>query len=171
MEAASFSTIERLRDGRETQIRALRPTDRAGLLMALDRSSSESRYRRFFSPKRGLTEDEISYFLNIDFAAHVALVAIEEAGRGAIIGGGRYIVVRPGQAEVAFFVADHCQGQGIGAALLRHLATIAREAGLREMVAEVLADNVAMIRVFERSGLSLSTTRDGGIVQVTLRLH
>jgi GNAT superfamily N-acetyltransferase len=169
MKAARFSKIELLRDGRAVEIRALRPTDRAGLLAVLDCSSAESRYRRFFAPKRCLTGNEIAHFLDVDFVTHVALVAVED-GPGAIIGGGRYIVIEPGQAEVAFFVADHCQGQGIGAALMRHLVTIAHEAGLKEMTADILADNTSMMKVFQKSGLPLRTTRDGGYVRVILQL-
>jgi GNAT superfamily N-acetyltransferase len=170
MEAATFSTIELLRDGKAIEVRSLRPTDRAGLLAALDRSSAESRYRRFFAPKRGFTEDEIAYYLNIDFVTHVALVAAKDSDGGAIIGGARYIVVRPGQAEVALFVADDCQGQGIGTALMRHLAAIGRDAGLQEMTAEVLADNMPMMRLFEKSGMPLTTTRNGNVIHVILRL-
>jgi GNAT superfamily N-acetyltransferase len=34
-----------------------------------------------------------------------------------IVGGGRYVLVEPGKAKVAFAVIDEYQGQGIGAAL------------------------------------------------------
>jgi GNAT superfamily N-acetyltransferase len=61
------------------------------------------------------------------------------------------------------------QGQGIGAALMRHLAAIARGAGLRELIAEVLPDNTQMLMVFEKSGFPLSTKRESGAVHVTLR--
>ncbi len=49
----------------------------------------------------------MDFFLKIDFENHVALVAeIVEDGHPGIIGGGRYIVSRPGQAEIAFVVID-----------------------------------------------------------------
>ena len=49
----------------------------------------------------------MAYFLDIDFAGHVALVAVvEEASRPVIVGGARYIVLRPGKAEVAFTVIE-----------------------------------------------------------------
>jgi RimJ/RimL family protein N-acetyltransferase len=171
LDATKYEAVEAFRDGRRFKIRALRPEDRAELLAAVSRSSAQSLYRRFFSPKRGFTEQEIAYFVNVDFVNHVALVAVlDKAGRDVIIGGGRYIVVQPETAEVAFVVVDDYQGQGVGAALLRHLAKIARDAGLKELMAEVLPDNVSMLKVFEKSGLRLNTTREAGVVHVTLQL-
>ena len=170
-EAATYSAGEALRDGRRAEIRALRPDDRADLITAVGRTSAESFYRRFFGVKHEFTEQQIASFLNIDFINHVALVAVvEEGARPTIVGGGRYVVVKPGTAEVAFAIVDEYQGQGIGAALLRHLAAIARSAGVRELIAEVLADNAPMLKVFERSGLGLSTKRDAGVVHVAMRL-
>ena len=171
MKAARYSAVERLRDGREIEIRALRPADRDGLRAAFDRTSEESRYRRFFAPKRTFTEKEIEFYLNVDFVDHVALVAeLGEDGRPVIVGGGRYIVSGPGRAEVAFAVDDPHQGLGIATRLMRHLVAIAREAGLRELTAEVLPDNAPMLKVFERCGLAATTRREGGVVHVTLAL-
>jgi RimJ/RimL family protein N-acetyltransferase len=170
LEAAKYEAVEALRDGRRFKIRALEPDDRAGLLAAVGRSSAQSLYRRFFSPKRGFTEEEIAQFVNVDFVNHVALVAALGGRGGVIVGGCRYIVVQPGKAEVAFVVVDDYQGQGLGAALMRHLAKIARDAGLKELMAEVLADNISMLKVFEKSGMPVSTTRDGGVVHVAVQL-
>jgi RimJ/RimL family protein N-acetyltransferase len=170
LEVAKYESVEALRDGLQFKVRALKPEDRAGLLLAVSQSSARSLYRRFFSPKRGLTEDEIAYFMDVDFVSHVALVAeLEEAGRGVIIGGARYVLIEPGKAEVAFTVVDSYQAQGVGTALMRHLAAIARHAGLKELTAEVLADNISMLKVFEKSGLRVRTTRDAGVIHVALR--
>jgi ribosomal protein S18 acetylase RimI-like enzyme len=170
-DAAEYSAAEVLRNGRRIEVRALRPSDRADLLAAVDRTSAQSLYRRFFGARRGFTDQEIASFLKVDFVRHVALVAVvEEGGQPVIVGGGRYVVVGPGKAEVAFTVVDQYQGQGIGAALLRHVATIARTAGLEELTAEVLPDNGAMLKVFETSGLLVDVKREPGVVHVTLRL-
>ena len=171
MEVAKHEVVETLRDGRQFRVRALKPDDRAGLLAAVGQSSAQSLYRRFFSPKRNLTEEEVAYFMDVDFVDHVALVAeLEEDGRGVIIGGGRYVLVEPRKAEVAFVVVDRYQEQGVGTALMRHLVAIARHVGLEELTAEVLADNISMLKVFEKSGLRVRTTRDAGVIHVALRL-
>ena len=109
--------------------------------------------------------------MNVDFIDEIARLAVLcESGREVVAGGGRYIVVRPAVAELAFMVIDEFQGQGIAGALLRHLTALARAAGLREFIAEVLPDNAAMLRVFERSGLKMQHTRDSGVVHITLQL-
>ena len=170
-EAAEYSAVERLRNGRQVKVRALRPDDRADLIAAVGRTSSQSLYRRFFGVRRYFTEQEIAFFLNIDFVNHVALVVVVDEGeRSEIVGGGRYVVVRPGVAEVAFAVVDEYQGQGIGAALMRHLAAIARSTGVKELIAEVLPDNAPMLKVFEKSRLPLSARREPGVVHITLQL-
>ena len=109
--------------------------------------------------------------MNIDFVNHVALLAVGDiAGVPQIAGSGRYIVTQPGVAEVAFMVDDAYQGRGIASAVIRHLAAIARAAGLDALHAEVLAQNAAMLKVFGKSGLAMSTERDQGVVHVTLSL-
>ena len=80
------------------------------------------------------------------------------------------VPLQSGKAEVAFAVIDQYQGQGIGAALMRHLAEIARAAGLKELIAEVLPENTPMLKVFEKSGLRLSTKREPQVVHVVLEL-
>jgi RimJ/RimL family protein N-acetyltransferase len=169
--AADYSAVEALRDGRSVEIRALKPADRAGLAASVKRTSEETRYRRFFAPKRSFSEKEIDFYLNVDFVSHVALVAVlEEAGQPTIVGGGRYIVSEPGRAEVAFAVDDPHQGLGIATRLMKHLVAIARAAGLRELTAEVLPENTAMLKVFERCGLAATTRREGGVVHLTMAL-
>ena len=171
LKVATYSAAEPTRDGRRLEIRALRPQDKADLSAAVDRASAQSLYRRFFGAKRGFSDQEVAFFLNVDFANHVALVAVvEERGHDAIVAGGRYIVQQPGTAEIAFIVIDDYQGQGIGAALLRQLATLACDAGLKEFTAEVLPENIPMLKVFEKSGLKPSVRRESGVVHVTLQL-
>ena len=47
MDAAKYSAIEVLRNGRRIEIRALKPDDRTGWLEYIERTSDAARYRRF----------------------------------------------------------------------------------------------------------------------------
>jgi RimJ/RimL family protein N-acetyltransferase len=172
MNAAEFATTARLRNGTPLHIRALLPGDRGEMLASIQRFSKDALYRRFFAPKRTFSEREIEFFLNVDFINHVALVALlSEEARETIVGGARYVVSGPGRAEVAFAVEDRHQKLGIATLLIRHLTEIGRGAGLKEFVAEVLPENVPMLKVFERCGLAMTTRRERGTVHVTLALE
>jgi RimJ/RimL family protein N-acetyltransferase len=170
MTPATYSARELLRDGRPIEMRALRPTDEAGMLDAINHTNAESLRRRFFVTKRGFSDKEKSFFMNVDFVNHVALVAeIDEDGRRKIIGGGRYIS-EPSEAEVAFVVIDAYQGQGIGTLLTRHLAVIARAAGLKELTADVLPENAPMQKVLRNFGFVARRGKDPQVVHYALAL-
>jgi len=169
---AQFSTVQTLRDGRRVEIRAQRPQDREGLREAMGRASAASLFRRFFHVTRKLSDKEESRFNDVDFVNHVALVVVaEEEGGRQIVGEAGYFVVKPGQAEVAFGIIDAYQRQGLGPALVRQLTTIARAAGLKELIADVLQENGPMLKVFKRSGLPIRTQLgEDGVIHVTLDL-
>ena len=171
MNAAEYAAIERLRNGASLTIRALLPSDRAEMLAAVGRFSEETLHRRFFAPKRSFSEREIEIFLNVDFENHVALAAVlSQDGREMIVGGARYIVTQPGCAEVAFAIDDPHQKLGIATHLITHLIGIARAGRLETFIAEVLPENVPMLKVFERCGLEMTTRREGSVVHVRLAL-
>lgn len=170
-DAATYSRLEQLRDGTPVEIRALRPQDEVGMLAALDQTSAQSRRRRFFITKQHFSDRERDFFMEIDFVHHVALVACaDDAGRSGIVGGGRYIAAEPGRAEMAFMVIDAWQGRGIGSTIARHLITLAREAGLSELTAEVLPENTAMRQVFNRLGFTTVARRDPDTIHLILNL-
>jgi RimJ/RimL family protein N-acetyltransferase len=153
------------------EIRALKPADRPALEAAVDRTSPLSLYRRFFAVRTVFTEDQANFFVNVDFKTHVALVAVvNENGRPMIVGGGRYVLVADQKAEVAFTIIDAYQGKGVGTLLLRHLTAIAREAGLRQFVAEVLPENAPMLKLFAKSGLKMNVRSEANVVHVSLDL-
>jgi len=161
-EIANYGVTEILRDGRPLTMRAVRPDDKGLVIEALHDVSADSVYRRLFSVKKSITEDGLRQITEVDFVNTVALVAVlKKEGNDQIVGGARYI--RSGtsgageKAEVAFLVTDPFQGLGIASRLLRHLVIIARGSGIAQFEAEVLPSNSAMLKVFERSGLTIVT--------------
>ena len=53
---------------------------------------------------------------------------------------------------------------------MRHLLAIARETGLKELTAEVLAENVAMLKVFSKFGFHTRSGGDPQVKHLTLQL-
>jgi ribosomal protein S18 acetylase RimI-like enzyme len=78
--------------------------------------------------------------------------------------------VQPGRAEVAFLVVDGYQGLGIGSALARHLIGLARQSGLEELVADVLPENSAMLKLFKRLGFTPGPKREPQVIHLRLPL-
>src|SRR5208337_22755 len=70
-DAANYSANARMRDGRSFEIRALKSEDQPAVLAAVARTSPQSLYRRFFGPKRYFSDQEIAYFMTVDFVNHV----------------------------------------------------------------------------------------------------
>jgi acyl-CoA synthetase (NDP forming) len=92
----------------------------------------------------------VERFTQVDHDQRVALVAVLG---GDLVAVGRYDRI-PGTdlAEVAFVVDDIHQGRGLGSVLLEHLTAIAAERGIRRFEADVLTDNVRMVRIFVDAG-------------------
>ena len=89
---AAYAVVERLRDGRQVTVRAIRPDDKEHLAGTLRELSAESFYRRTFSPKRVLSDTELKQLAEVDFVNVVALVAVmNEEGEDRIVGGCRYL--------------------------------------------------------------------------------
>jgi RimJ/RimL family protein N-acetyltransferase len=172
MTPATYSAREQLRDGRPIHIRALRPDDEPDMLAAIAQTNSESLRRRFFATKRHFSEKEKDFFLHVDFVNHVALVAaIDDGARRQIIAGCRYVVTEPGKADVAFVVIDAYQGHGVGTMLTRHLVSLARAGGLKELAADVLPENSAMREVLGKCDFRTAPSADPQTVHLTLALE
>lgn len=149
----------RLRDGSRVVVRAIEPSDRERLVEAFARLSTESRYRRFFTPIRELTEDMVRYLTEVDHHDHEALIGVTEAGE--LVGAARYVRAGPGSpvAEAAITVIDDWQGRGLGRRLLERLATRAREEGVEQFSALVKVENPAAVEVLRGLGPSALTRR------------
>src|SRR5947208_16657736 len=69
----------RLRDGSCVIMRPVRPEDRDLFVAGFERMSGESRYRRFMSHKKKLSEQELDFFTRLAHDLHEAIGAIDEA--------------------------------------------------------------------------------------------
>ena len=151
-------------------IRAIRPDDRGLIVRAFRALDPRSIYLRYFFHKKELSDEELRRLCEPDRAREVVLVAtIGSGNQETIIGLGRY-VRSAASAQIAFTVEEDYQGRGIASWLLQHLAHIARENGILQFEADVLAENTPMLNVLHHSGLRADVTASDGIVHVTLFL-
>src|SRR5262245_41372711 len=133
-----------LRDGAPVWLRPIFPDDKAPLARAFDRLSIQSRYQRFFGAPRELSPQTLAQLTEVDYVNHFALVAfaLDEAGM-PLVGAARYIRTRdePRNAEIAVTVIDDYHRRGLGQELLRALAEVAVESGVRRFLGSALWEN------------------------------
>jgi acetyltransferase len=147
-----------LSDGRRAIVRPMWPQDAAAEESFFADLSTQSSYRRFLFAVRALPEAVLRLLTEIDLHRHVALVALaDESADGeealTIVADARYVRSDDGcDAETAVAVADDWQGIGLGTALMRRLAEHARQAGVRRLHGDILADNGPIRALVQRLG-------------------
>ena len=72
-------------------------------------------------------------------------------------------------ADIAFVVRDDWQKKGLGTLLMRRMSEVARARGLAGFTADVLADNKAMMAIFQKSGLRLRVQLENGAYHLVAR--
>jgi RimJ/RimL family protein N-acetyltransferase len=152
------------------EIRPLTRGDRDRLAAAFGRMSERSRLRRFLGPKPKLSAAELTYLTDIDHVRHDALAAIDPDD-GTIVGVARYAEERsaPGTADMAMFVVDAWQGQGIGTTLGMQLMRRADANGVARLTATTFADNRAARAVLRKLGFA-TVGIGGGFVELERRM-
>ena len=130
--------------------------------------SEQSLYYRFHGFP-SVNEQLVEPFLEPDWKERGHLVG--ELG-GKVIALASYVRLRdPTAAEVAFLVADEYQRRGIGTRMLEQLAQRAAAVGIERFVAQVLAENSQMLKVFESVGFASTRTLDRGTVEVEFKIQ
>nr|WP_324194588.1 GNAT family N-acetyltransferase [Nocardia blacklockiae] len=154
-------------DGGVVRLRPITPGDAEALQEFHALLSDRTRYLRYFGPYPRMTPKDLYRTTHVDYRDRVGLVI--ELGE-TIIAVGRYELLAdregPRAAEVAFVVADGHQGRGLGSILLEHLAGAAAENDIATFVAEVLAENNAMVTVFRDAGYQVQRSRDGSVLHL-----
>ncbi len=160
-----------LSDGSVIPSRFIRPSDAEALQRFHRRLSENSIYSRHFGFVPELSDAQAHYFTNVDGVDRCAVVALDPERPHEIVAVVRYDRDPNGKtAEYAALVEDRWQGRGVGVGLTRSLIHYARQNGIRNLYALVLAGNVRMIRLLHSLGLPTTTRFVDGTdrVEVTL---
>jgi acetate---CoA ligase (ADP-forming) len=153
-----------VKDGGTLRLRPPASADEDAVLEFLQGLSDRSQYLRFHGIRpidRPLAES----LLDPDWVETGSL-----AGwlGDRVVGVANYVRLRdPRSAEAAFVVADAEQGRGIGTRLLEQLAERAAATGVTRFVAEVMAENRAMLSVFTGAGFDVVRELEHGEVEVS----
>lgn len=161
-----------LADGTWLVFRLIVPSDKELMIQGFGDLSERSRYERFFSHLKRLSETQLRYLTEVDHQNHSAWVAIaHDGGRRRGVGVGRWVRMpdQPEVAEVAVTVIDEFHRRGIGRTLLFLSAESARARGILFFRALILGENRATLAMFELMG-GLRGRWQSGVVEVTVPL-
>lgn len=160
-------TTATLVDGAEVTLRRLHPEDYDAVVALAADLSAEERYQRFFTVHPAYI-GEWALSLTKPAEGIMALGAFET---GELIGLANYAELpRTGECEIAVVVAHEQHERGVGTALLRDLARIARAAGQHRFVADVLFENSAMQRVLDDADWPITQHREGPVLSIEVDL-
>ncbi len=160
----------RFKDRVTVRFRAIKPSDEEEMRRLFYRFSDQAVYYRYFSPIKTMPHKRMQEYVNVDYRTTMSIVAIiDEAGVEKIIGEARYVKSQDELfADTAFIVDESYQGIGISTYLFNLLIRAAREEGIAGLKADVLVDNRAMLKVYEKAIYPVQTVLSGGLYKVTI---
>jgi acyl-CoA synthetase (NDP forming)/GNAT superfamily N-acetyltransferase len=161
-----------LADGTTVEIRQACPDDLDAVQAMHEAMAPDNIYLRFFSYSRRSAEAEARRICrepDPEAPGSAALLALQD---GELVGVASYaeLIGTPGQAEVAFAVADHMHHKGIATLLLEHLVSLARSRQITTFTAETLTENRAMLEVFADAGLPVQRHYTDEVYELTFPL-
>ncbi len=154
-----------LRDGTEILLRPIKPEDEPLWLEMLASCSKESIYSRFRHDFYFDSHEVAAHFCYIDYDRELGIVAeVEVEGRKRLIGVGRLIADPDVETtEYAVLVTDEWQHRDLGNILTQYCLEIAKNAGIKRVIAETTRDNRPMVSVFKKLDFKVHFNEDGTV--------
>jgi GNAT superfamily N-acetyltransferase len=160
----------KFKDGLTIHFRAIKPSDEDEMRQLFYRFSDQAVYYRYFSPIKTMPHNKMQEYVNVDYRYAMSIVGVvEEAGVEKIIAEARYVRLNnESRADTAFVVDENYQSRGIASYLFDLLIRIAREEGIIEFAADVLADNKSMLKVYEKAPFPIKAVFSDGVYKLTI---
>jgi len=165
-----ISATQTFKGDTRIRFRAIKPSDEEGMRHLFYRFSDEANYYRYFHSVRSMPHAKMQEYVNVDWSRDLSIVGlVGQEGEGRIIAEGRYLSI-PGSllAELVFVVDENFQSFGIATYLYGMLIRLAKESGLKGFMADVLFDNLAMMKVFHKGELPVRAQLESGVYHLTI---
>ena len=164
-----FVSERQLKDGTAVTLRPIKPEDEPlwhDLLAACSPQSLRSRFSYLF---KKTTHEMATRYCFIDYDRELGIVAeVDEGGDRKLVGVGRLVADVDHQvAEYAVIVVDRWQGRGLGGLLTDYCLEIAKDWGVKKVVAEASKANDRMLTLFRNRGFSLNEDNEEDVVLVS----
>jgi len=155
------------------RFRAIKPSDEEQMRRFFYRFSDEAKFYRFFYSVKTMSHDKMQEYVNVDYSKEMSIIGLSgKLGDETIVAEARFVRDdRSSYGEVAFLIDDRFQGLGIGSYMLDLLIQMAREQGLMGLTAEVLSDNLAMKKVFEKTNYPMEAQLENGVYRLTMHFN
>jgi L-amino acid N-acyltransferase YncA len=155
---ATYRNLLTLKDGTKVLLRPLVPDDAEKLADLFAKVSDEDlRYLR-----NNVRDQEVvkGWARNVNYSKVFPLVAVVN---DRIVGDATlHLGTGPARhrAELRVYLSREFRGRGLGASMLKNLIELARRAGVQQLVAEIVADQLPIIRAFQDLGFQLRSIYD-----------
>jgi acetyltransferase len=166
-----------MRDATQVTIRPMRPEDEPAMVHFHESLSDRSVYYRYFhmmNLEQRARHERLMRTCFIDYDREMALVAERrkpETGEPEILGVGRMTKdYSANEAEVAIVISDQWQGRGLGTELLARLLLIAADEKLDRLTAEMLPENLSVMRICQKLGFSVKHSLEDEVVRAVFTL-
>lgn len=152
-------------------MRRIRLSDEEPLRRMLERMSGDDLRRRCLGTVKDFPRHAAERFVQADGGDELALVAVATGAETEILGVAHLSRLRGDQAAAEYdvMVRSDQQGHGLGHRLTEAALDEAAASGLRKVLAEVSADNHAMLRMAFDFGFR-PVIRDGNLVQIGVEI-
>ncbi|MBP1609337.1 MAG: Acetyl-CoA synthetase, partial [Acidobacteria bacterium] len=127
---------------------------------------------RFFHAIKEMPHRTLARYCNIDYDREMAIVAeLTEDGKRSLTGIVTLVVEFDGRSgEISIVVGDPWQNQGLGSVMFDCIIEIGKDMGLKRIIAEILAENKAMMNIARIRGFEAKLS-DEETYMATLKLE
>ncbi len=168
-----YETIWTDKKGTQVFFRPVKPTDERAIQDLIYTLPEQDIYTRFFQNLKSFSHKLAMPMAAIDYNDKMAIAAVvgkeEPESKEKIVAVGRYVRdPNTDFAEVAFTTDHQWQNRGIGTFLLQYLIRIAKEKNIKGFTADVLSQNIPMMKVFSKSGYPVKTNLEYGVYELEI---